>query len=137
MDPGAVPGRSTFFCLRRLMDRMLGYEPRAWGFESLRRRNFWRTARDEPDGLISRFAWRSCLPFATSLVISIVMAFQNYPLGKLKHETNGCGGEIEIKIDKKKKTVITRCKKCMHGSEIVAGKVTKDNIPMPTWPHTS
>jgi len=58
------------------------------------------------------------------------MPFKPYPTD-LKHTENDCNGDLEIKIDRKRKIVVTRCKKCKLGSEVVHGVVTKDGVPMP------
>ena len=47
------------------------------------------------------------------------------------HTENGCDGEIEIRIDRKRKRVTTVCLKCRKGSITERGKVIVNGETIP------
>lgn len=49
---------------------------------------------------------------------------------KERHTDDNCGGEIEVRIDRKNKRVTTVCLKCRKGSIVEKGKVIVDGQPM-------
>ena len=44
------------------------------------------------------------------------------------HMENGCGGEIEIRVERAHKRITTVCRKCKMGSVIERGKVVRDGV---------
>jgi hypothetical protein len=53
------------------------------------------------------------------------MPYEYIP-SKDKHDDNGCGGDLEIKVDRAKKRVVVSCKKCRKVSMIENGNVILD-----------
>lgn len=47
------------------------------------------------------------------------------------HSENSCGGDIQIRIDRKKMRVTTVCLKCRKGSIVENGKVIVDGQIIP------
>ncbi len=47
------------------------------------------------------------------------------------HTEGGCGGQIEIRVDRNKKRVTSVCLKCRIGSIVEHGKVVSEGIKIP------